>query len=94
MRFVAGGQQRRIIQLAETQTIIIESSDSFKDGKDVFDLAFTWLPPDIASSLEANGVYLNIEKNRFKMEAMAATPGPRNPACRLMPSTSVGPMLG
>lgn len=76
VRFVAGvGQQRRILQLGETQTIILESSNSFEDGKEVLDLAFTVLPPDIASSVEANGVFLNIGKNKGKMEAHAPSRG-------------------
>lgn len=68
-RFVAGNQQRRILPLGDTQTIIMESSDSFKDGKEVLDLAFTQLTPDLAASIGAQGVFLNLEKNRTKMEA-------------------------
>jgi hypothetical protein len=68
VRFVAGDQQRRIIPLGNTQTIILASSASFEDGKEVLDLAFTMLPPDIASSIEAQGLFLNIEKNRAKIE--------------------------
>lgn len=73
VRFVPGNAQRRMIQLDDTQTIIIQSSDSFEDGKEVLDLAFTMLPPEAASSVEANGVFVNIEKNRTKMEAYAST---------------------
>ncbi|MGJ5177432.1 hypothetical protein ACQR16_05930 [Bradyrhizobium oligotrophicum] len=77
VRFVAGmGQQRRILQLGDTQTAIIQSSDSFSEKKEVLDLAFTILPPDTASSIEAHyGVFLNIEKNRAKMEALAPSEG-------------------
>jgi hypothetical protein len=69
IRFVAGGQQRRILSLGDTQTIITQSSDTFAEKKEVLDLAFTAFPPDIAASIEAQGVFLNIEKNRTKMEA-------------------------
>lgn len=37
------------------------------------DLAFTALSVDVASSLDAQGVFLNIEKNKTKMEAMVPT---------------------
>lgn len=76
VRFVAGsGQQRRMLQLGDTQTAIIQSSDSFSEKKEVLDLAFTILPPDAATSIEAHGVFLNIEKNRAKMEALAPSEG-------------------
>jgi hypothetical protein len=76
VRFVAGsGQQRRILQLGDTQTAIIQSSDTFSEKKEVLDLAFTVLPPDAALSLDAFGVFLNIEKNRAKMEALAPSEG-------------------
>src|SRR5262249_49655748 len=57
IRFVAGNSQRRMIQLGDTQTIIIQSSDSFDEKKEVLDLAFTALPPETASSVEANAVF-------------------------------------
>jgi hypothetical protein len=75
IRFVAGGQQRRMLKLGDTQTIILQSSDTFTESKAVFDLAFTQLPPDAASLIEAQGVFLNIEKNRTKMEARAPAEG-------------------
>ena len=53
IRFVAGGQQRRTLKLGDTQTIILQSSDTFTESKAVFDLAFTQLPPDAASLIEA-----------------------------------------
>jgi hypothetical protein len=74
IRFAGDTQhQRRIIHLGDSQTIILQSSDSFEEKKEVIDLAFTMLPPDIASSIEAQAVFLNIEKNRTKMEAWAST---------------------
>jgi hypothetical protein len=77
VRFVAGsGNQRRMIQLGDTQTPIVQSSDSFEENKEVLDLGFTILPPDEVSSIEAlGGVFLNIEKNRAKMEALAPSEG-------------------
>jgi len=73
VRFAGDTQnQRRIIELDDTQTIIVQSSDNFDEKKEVIDLAFTVLPPDIASSLAAQGVFLNIEKNRTKMEEWAS----------------------
>jgi hypothetical protein len=73
IRFTAGDPQRRILNLGDTQTIIVQSSDTFSEKKEVLDLAFTVLPPDIASSIAAQAVFLNIEKNRTKMEAWAST---------------------
>lgn len=73
LRYVPGNQQRRIVNLGETQTIILQSDDTWTEKG--LDLAFTHLPPDIASSLEAQGVFLNIEKNRRKAEAAAPVKG-------------------
>lgn len=56
--------------------VILESSKFFEDSEKVFDLAFTQLPPDLAASIEAGrGVFLNLDKNREKMEAFASTRG-------------------
>jgi len=70
LRFSPGDQQRRVVRLDYTRTIILQSSDSWSEKG--ADLAFTQLPPDIASSIEAQSVFLNLEKNRAKIEA--ATP--------------------
>jgi hypothetical protein len=69
VRFVAGNQQCRTLPLSDTHTIIMASSDSFKDGKEVLDLAFTQIPPDLAASIGARSLFLNLEKNRAKIEA-------------------------
>jgi hypothetical protein len=71
IRFVSGRSQRRVLRLEDTQTIIVESSDTFTEKKEVLDLAFTALSPDAVSSVEAHSVFLNIEKNREKIEALA-----------------------
>ena len=77
IRFLAGSLQRPFAQAGrDTQTIILESSDTFEESKEVLDLAFTQLPPDAASPIEAQGgVFLNIEKNRAKMESAAPAEG-------------------
>lgn len=79
IRFHAGtpqSPQKRLLKLDDTQTIILQSSDTFEESKEVLDLAFTLLPPDAASALEAQGgVFLNIEKNRAKMESAAPAEG-------------------
>jgi hypothetical protein len=75
VRFVATGQQRRMIKLHDTQTIILKSSDTFTEKKEVLDLAFTAFPPSTASSIEAQSVFLNIEKNRTRMEVLASSEG-------------------
>jgi hypothetical protein len=74
VRFAGDTQhQRRFVRLGDTQTVIVQSGDSFEEKKEVVDLAFTMLPPDIASSIEAQGVFLNVDKNRTKMEKWAST---------------------
>jgi hypothetical protein len=73
VRFVVAGQQRRMIKLHDTQTIILQSSDTFTEKKEVLDLAFTAFPPSTASSIEAQSVFLNIEKNRTKVEVLASS---------------------
>lgn len=75
IHFVAKGQQRRMLKLRDTQTVILQSSDTFAESKEGLDLAFTQLPSDVVSSIEAQGVFLNIEKNRTKMEGAAPTEG-------------------
>lgn len=79
IRFLAGTPQRpqrRKFKLDETLTVIMQSSDTFDERKEVLDLAFTQLAPDDASSIASQGgVFLNIEKNRAKMEAAAPTEG-------------------
>lgn len=73
-RFVAGGpSQRRRIRMDEAQNVIVQSSDKWTETD--LDLAFTFLPPDIASSLAAQGVFLNIEKNRAKVESSVRPAG-------------------
>lgn len=67
IRFAAGDQQRQILDLGETQTIITESGATWSETG--LDLAFTQLTPDIASSIGAKSLFLNIERNRTKMEA-------------------------
>jgi hypothetical protein len=78
IRFLAWPErsQRQLLKLGDTQTIILQSSDTFEESKEVLDLAFTQLPADAASSIEAQGgVFLNIEKNRAKMESAGVTEG-------------------
>jgi hypothetical protein len=65
-----------LLKLGDTQTIILQSSDTFEESKKVVDPAFTQLPPDVAFPREAHGsVFLNIEKNRAKMESAAPAEG-------------------
>lgn len=73
VHFSAGGIQRRMVPLGDTQTIILQSGQTW--SKKGLDLAFTQLPPDVASSIEAQSVFLNIEKNRAKLEAAAPAEG-------------------
>lgn len=67
VRFIAGSQQRRIINIADAHHIIVESSNVWSE-KDL-DLAFTYLNPEVADSIAAQSIFLNIDKNRKKIEA-------------------------
>lgn len=73
VRFSAGSQQRRVLKLGYAQTIILESSNTWSE-KDL-DLAFTALPPDAVSSIESQSAFLNMEKNRTKVEGSAPAEG-------------------
>jgi len=73
IRFSAGRPQRRILDLNDTQTIILQSSDTWTETD--LDLAFTHLLPNVASSVGAQGVFLNIDKNRMKLEGEAPAEG-------------------
>lgn len=64
--FSRKGRHRRVLNLTETQAIIVQSSDDWTETD--LDLAFTLLPPDVASSIDAQAVFLNIDKNREKIE--------------------------
>jgi hypothetical protein len=48
IRFSAGGIQRRMVPLDDTQTIILQSDQTWSERG--LDLALTQLPPDVASS--------------------------------------------
>ena len=67
MRLIAGAQQRRIVDISDAHHIIVESSDTWAE-KDL-DLAFTCLNPDVAGSIAAQSLFLNIEKNRDRIKS-------------------------
>jgi hypothetical protein len=74
VRFVLGGQQQRIIvKHGHARTMILQSNKTFTESKEVLDLAFTELSPDAASTIEARGAFLNLEKNRERIEASPPT---------------------
>ena len=65
--------QRRMLKPGNnTQTIIMDTGAWSEKG---LDLAFIQLPPAAAFSIEAQSIFLNIEKNREKMEAGAPAEG-------------------
>jgi hypothetical protein len=66
VRFSAGAQQRRIVNIADAHHIIVQSGDKWTEKH--FDLAFTYLNPEVADSVATQSVFLNIEKNRGKIE--------------------------
>ncbi len=67
VRFIAGTQQRRVVKFEGARHLILESSDEWTESG--LDLAFTYLAPDVANSIGAQSLFLNIEKNRIKIEA-------------------------
>jgi len=75
-RLIVGAQQRRRVDITDAQTIIVQSHETRTDKQgpdnwteDGFDLAFTYLNPDVADSVAAQSVFLNIEKNRERIES-------------------------
>ena len=72
-QLIAGTQQRRIVDIADAYHIIVHSSDKWTEGD--LDLGFTYLNPEVADSIAAQSVFLNIEKNRGRIEGEQATDG-------------------
>ena len=72
-RLIAGTQQRRIVDITDAYHIIVHSSDKWTEGD--LDLAFTCLNPEVADSIAAQSVFLNIEKNRGRIESRQLTNG-------------------
>ena len=72
-RLTAVTQQRRIMDIAHAHHIIVRSSDKWTEGD--LDLAFTYLPPEVANSIAAQSVFLNIERNRGRIEGGQPTNG-------------------
>jgi hypothetical protein len=66
-RLIAGTQQRLIVDIADAHHIIVHSSDEWTEGD--LDLAFTYLNPEVADTIAAQSVFLNIEKNRGRIES-------------------------
>ena len=66
-RLIAGTQQRRIVDISDAHHIIVHSSDKWTECD--LDLAFTYLNPEVAKSIAAHSVFLNIEKNRERIES-------------------------
>ncbi len=73
VRFIAGTQQRRIVNIADAHHIIIHSNDIWTETD--LDLAFTYLNPEVADSIAAQSIFLNIEKNRERIEGRKPTIG-------------------
>jgi hypothetical protein len=74
VRFTAGTQQRRIVRFEGARHLILESYDDWTETD--LDLAFTHLDPEVADSIGAQSLFLNLEKNRMKIEA-GEPKGPR-----------------
>jgi hypothetical protein len=66
VRFTSGSRHRALLNLADAQTLIFESSSEWT--KTDADLAFIFLGPETASSVEARGVFINMERNEKKIE--------------------------
>lgn len=63
---IAGTQQRQVLDIADAHTVIVQSNDRWTE-KDL-DLAFTFLNPRVADSVAVRSVFINIEKNRRRIE--------------------------
>jgi len=66
VRFTSGSRHRTLLNLTDAQTLIFESSSKWT--KTDADLAFIFLGPETASSVEARGVFINMELNQEKIE--------------------------
>lgn len=67
IRFAARQDQRMVLKLADTHTVMIQSGEKW--SRDGHDLAFMMLPPEIASSIGAQSLFLNVELNRTRLHA-------------------------
>ena len=66
-RLIAGTQQRLVVDIADAHHIIVHSGDDWTEGD--LDLAFTYLTPKVADDIATQSVFLNIEKNRIRIES-------------------------
>lgn len=62
VRFIGGPTNRHFLDFSDAQNFIFESSDDWTE--DGADLGFSLLGPETAASIEARGVFLNMEKKR------------------------------
>jgi hypothetical protein len=67
VRFIAGTQQSRIVKFEGAKHLILESSDEWSEKE--LDLAFTYLGEEVAGSIAAQSIFLNIEENRKRIES-------------------------
>jgi hypothetical protein len=74
VRFIAGTQQRQIVDITAAHHVIVHSSDNWETEGEL-DLAFTYLNPEVADSLATRSVFLNIENNRVRIEGGQPTSG-------------------
>jgi hypothetical protein len=78
-RLISRTQQRRIVDISGAKHVIVQS-EPVQSGDDWtetgFDIAFTLLTPEVADSIAAQSVFLNIEKNRERIEGDQTPIGP------------------
>ena len=69
-RLITGVRQRPPLDIADAHTIIMQTHKPYEEWtEDGFDLAFTYLNPEVADSIAAQSVFLNVEKNRKRIES-------------------------
>ena len=69
-RLITGARQRLPVDIADAHTIIVQTHKPHEEWtEDGFDLAFTYLNPGVADSIAAQSVFLNVEKNRMRIES-------------------------
>jgi hypothetical protein len=80
VRFIPGTQQRRIVDITDAFHVIVHNIDQWTARSDKWkenglDLAFTYLNPEVADSIASQSVFLNVEKNRERIEGGEPTIG-------------------
>ena len=72
-QFIAGTTQRRTVPISDAQKLILGTNEKKIWTDTDFDLAFTYFWPEVAGSVGAKSSFLNIERNRERIEGGQST---------------------